>query len=122
MFVFSLPQFQRSGVQFPQRSSDAAPIFTPPVTHPTERQPQAGYGMPINSTRRLDEAMATEIEHLRSGFCLFKKPCVVSVIFLLSLVLVPIMLPSLNSIPCQFPLIIQSVYHGFDVEYHGALK
>ncbi|KAI6698585.1 hypothetical protein NL676_018704 [Syzygium grande] len=63
-YYYAYDELRRSGVQFPQRSSDAAPIFTPPVTHPTERHPQAGYGMPINSTRRLDEAMATEIEHL----------------------------------------------------------
>ena len=56
---------QRSGVEFPRRSSDAAPIFTPPVTHPPIRTTQVGYGMPINSSTRLDEAMASEIENLR---------------------------------------------------------
>nr|DAD28160.1 TPA_asm: hypothetical protein HUJ06_029628 [Nelumbo nucifera] len=60
-----LYQWQRSGVEFPQRSSDAAPIFTPPVTHPMPRHIQAGYGMPSNTTRRLDEAMASEVESLR---------------------------------------------------------
>ncbi|PWA36632.1 ENTH/VHS/GAT family protein [Artemisia annua] len=52
------------GIQFPERSPDAAPIFTPPVTHPSLRSPQANYGMPINSSTRLDEAMASEIENL----------------------------------------------------------
>lgn len=59
---------QRSGVEFPKRSVDAAPIFTPPVTHPTARHSLAGYGMPSNSTRTLDEAMASEMESLRSDF------------------------------------------------------
>lgn len=63
-YYYAYEELRRSGVQFPRRSLDAAPIFTPPVTHPTERDPQAGYGMPSNSTRRLDEAMATEIESL----------------------------------------------------------
>ncbi|XP_076945655.1 TOM1-like protein 6 isoform X2 [Bidens hawaiensis] len=54
----------QSGVQFPQRSPDAAPIFTPPITHPPLRSPQANYGMPSNSSTRLDEAMASEIENL----------------------------------------------------------
>ncbi|KAK3038185.1 hypothetical protein RJ639_030292 [Escallonia herrerae] len=56
----------RSGVEFPKRSLDAAPIFTPPVTHPTLGHAQAGYGMPSNSSTRLDEAMASEIETLSS--------------------------------------------------------
>ena len=55
---------QRSGIEFPKRSLNAAPIFTPPVSNPTLRITQAGYGMPINSSRRLDETMATEIEGL----------------------------------------------------------
>lgn len=62
---YGLYLLQRSGVQFPQRSSDAAPIFTPPVSHQIVGHPQAGYGMPSNSSRRLDEAMASEIETLR---------------------------------------------------------
>lgn len=86
---------------FPQRSPDASPIITPPVSHPAVRQPQGGYGspqagygvpyagygvpqagygvppqagygipqvgygMPSGSSRRLDEAMASEVEGLR---------------------------------------------------------
>lgn len=61
---FGLYEWQRSGVEFPRHSVDASPIFTPPVTHPTVN-PQAGYGMPSNSSRRLDETMATDIESLR---------------------------------------------------------
>lgn len=49
-------------MEFPQRSLDAAPIFTPPVGL---RHAQAGYGMPTNSSRRLDETMATEFEGIR---------------------------------------------------------
>lgn len=56
---------QRAGVEFPKRSFDTAPIFTPPVTHPAPRQPQPGYGMPSNSSTRLDEAMAAEMANLR---------------------------------------------------------
>ncbi|KAL3633362.1 hypothetical protein CASFOL_000583 [Castilleja foliolosa] len=51
---------RRSGVNFPQRPPDAAPIFTPPVTHPISRQPQPVYGMPSSSSTRLDEVMAAD--------------------------------------------------------------
>lgn len=64
-FLSVLCSRQRSGVEFPQRSFDSAPIFTPPMTHPTPRAPQPGYGMPSNSSTRLDEVMAAEIESLR---------------------------------------------------------
>ncbi|KAJ6362811.1 hypothetical protein OIU78_003078 [Salix suchowensis] len=57
-------ELRRAGVKFPQRSLDAAPIFTPPATNPTLRLTQPGYGMPSNSSRRLDETMAAEIEGL----------------------------------------------------------
>ncbi|GAV80855.1 VHS domain-containing protein/GAT domain-containing protein [Cephalotus follicularis] len=63
-YYWAYEDLRRSGVEFPKRSLDAAPIFTPPVTHPTLRHNQAGYGMPGNSSRRLDETMATEIETL----------------------------------------------------------
>ncbi|XP_022733763.1 TOM1-like protein 6 isoform X2 [Durio zibethinus] len=55
-------ELRRSGVVFPKRSSDAAPIFALPATRATLNHP--GYGMPSNSSRRLDETMATEIESL----------------------------------------------------------
>lgn len=63
-YYFAYDELRQSGVQFPHRSPDAAPIFTPPVTHSSFRPPQANYGMPSNSSTRLDEAMASEIENL----------------------------------------------------------
>ncbi|XP_068669087.1 TOM1-like protein 6 isoform X2 [Aristolochia californica] len=63
-YYWAYDELRRSGVQFPQHSREAAPIFTPPVTHPTARHAIAGYGMPSNTTRRLDEAMASEMESL----------------------------------------------------------
>ncbi|OWM81654.1 hypothetical protein CDL15_Pgr007692 [Punica granatum] len=63
-YYYAYEELRRSGIHFPSRSPDAAPIFTPPVTRPTLRHTQAGYGMPSNSSRRLDEAMAAEIESL----------------------------------------------------------
>ncbi|XP_017974896.1 PREDICTED: target of Myb protein 1 [Theobroma cacao] len=63
-YYWAYDELRRSGVEFPKRSLDAAPIFTPPATHPTVRHNHPGYGMPSNSSRRLDETMATEIESL----------------------------------------------------------
>ncbi|XP_059462571.1 TOM1-like protein 6 [Corylus avellana] len=63
-YYMAYEELRRSGVEFPKRSVDASPIFTPPVTHPTLNLAQPGYGMPSNSSRRLDETMATEIESL----------------------------------------------------------
>ncbi|XP_057487598.1 TOM1-like protein 6 [Actinidia eriantha] len=63
-YYWAYEELRRSGVVFPQRSLDAAPIFTPPVAQSTLRHAQAGYGMPINSSTRLDEAMAAEMENL----------------------------------------------------------
>ncbi|XP_058214718.1 TOM1-like protein 6 [Rhododendron vialii] len=63
-YYWAYEELRRAGVLFPQRSPDAAPIFTPPVVQSTLRHPQAGYGMPINSSTRLDEAMAAETENL----------------------------------------------------------
>ncbi|CAH9069293.1 unnamed protein product [Cuscuta epithymum] len=57
-YYWAYDELRRSGVQFPQRTYDAAPILTPP------RQHQPGYGMPSNSSTRLDEAMAAEMESL----------------------------------------------------------
>ncbi|KAM7263831.1 hypothetical protein ACFE04_001514 [Oxalis oulophora] len=61
-YYWAYDDLRRSGIQFPQRSLDAAAIYTPPVSHPTLTHMQVGYGMPSNSSRRLDETMATEIE------------------------------------------------------------
>ncbi|KAK7340013.1 hypothetical protein VNO77_20705 [Canavalia gladiata] len=63
-YYWAYEELKRSGVVFPKRSPDAAPIFTPPPTHPMLRNMQAGYGMPSNSSKTLDETMATEIESL----------------------------------------------------------
>lgn len=59
--------FQRSGVVFPQRSANAPPIFTPPVTHltSTSSYPQAGYDIPNNGAVTFDEAMTLEMGNLR---------------------------------------------------------
>ncbi|XP_043724566.1 TOM1-like protein 6 [Telopea speciosissima] len=66
-YYWAYEELRRYGVQFPQRSSNAAPIFTPPVTYPSLGHAQAGYGMPSNTSRRLDEAMASETETLSSS-------------------------------------------------------
>ncbi|XAR68741.1 hypothetical protein NMG60_11000096 [Bertholletia excelsa] len=63
-YFWAYEDLRRSGVVFPQRSLDAAPIFTPPVAQSNLRHTQASYGMPLNSSTRLDEAMASDIEHL----------------------------------------------------------
>nr|GMD43204.1 TOM1-like protein 6 [Ipomoea batatas] len=63
-YYWAYEELRRSGVQFPQRSRDTPPIFTPPATHAGPRLPQPGYGMPSNSSTRLDEAMAAEVENL----------------------------------------------------------
>ncbi|KAJ6922614.1 hypothetical protein NC652_016305 [Populus alba x Populus x berolinensis] len=63
-YYWAYEELRRAGVEFPQRSLDAAPIFTPPATNPTLRLTQPGYGTPSNSSRRLDETMAAEIEGL----------------------------------------------------------
>lgn len=59
-YYMAYEDLRRSGIQFPQRSPDPVPIFTPPATHPAPRPPQPGYGMPSGSSTRLDEAMAAE--------------------------------------------------------------
>nr|CAD1841873.1 unnamed protein product [Ananas comosus var. bracteatus] len=65
-YYWACAELKRSGVLFPQRSPYTAPIFAPPRTHakPTNRHPQAGYGMPPSSSLRLDEAMASEMANL----------------------------------------------------------
>ncbi|GAB4856276.1 hypothetical protein Ancab_014204 [Ancistrocladus abbreviatus] len=63
-YYWACDELRRSGVIFPPRSFDSVPIFTPPVTQPSTRHPQASIGMPINSSTRLDEAMASEVESL----------------------------------------------------------
>uniref|UniRef100_A0A0A9DSY1 VHS domain-containing protein n=1 Tax=Arundo donax TaxID=35708 RepID=A0A0A9DSY1_ARUDO len=60
-YYWAYAELKRAGVEFPKRSPDAAPIFTPPVTHPASLPLylQAGYGMPGNSSMMLDEAMSS---------------------------------------------------------------
>lgn len=59
-YYLAYEDLRRSGVQFPRLAPDSAPVFTPPVTHPTSRNLQPSYGMPSSSMTRLDEAMAAE--------------------------------------------------------------
>ncbi|KAJ8500404.1 hypothetical protein OPV22_010956 [Ensete ventricosum] len=64
-FYLAYADLKRSGVQFPERSSDATLIFTPAVHATNETtHPPIGYGMPNNSALRLDEAMASEMAKL----------------------------------------------------------
>ncbi|KAL8168122.1 hypothetical protein V2J09_009621 [Rumex salicifolius] len=63
-YYWAYDELRRSGVQFPPRSLEAAPIITPPATQPSTGHPQIGYGMPNNSSRRLDVAMASDSESL----------------------------------------------------------
>ncbi|KAF9595638.1 hypothetical protein IFM89_001539 [Coptis chinensis] len=77
-YYWAYEELRRSGVEFPQRSRDAAPIFTPPVTNPLMRHSQAGYGMPNNTSIRLDEAMASEMENLSLSKLLVNCPFSIS--------------------------------------------
>ncbi|CAL5422854.1 unnamed protein product [Camellia sinensis] len=63
-YFWAYEELKHAGVVFPKRSPDAAPIFTPPVSHSTLSHAQAGYGMPINASTRLDEAMTADMENL----------------------------------------------------------
>ncbi|OAY66849.1 TOM1-like protein 2 [Ananas comosus] len=65
-YYWAYAELKRSGVEFPQRSPDVAPIFTPPINHPTPlaRLSQPAYGVPVTSTVTLDEAMASEMASL----------------------------------------------------------
>ncbi|XP_027929117.1 TOM1-like protein 6 isoform X2 [Vigna unguiculata] len=57
-------ELKQSGVVFPKRVPDAAAIYFPPSSHPSSRNMAAGYWMAGNSSKTLDETMATEIESL----------------------------------------------------------
>ncbi|KAL7169524.1 hypothetical protein ACSBR2_034537 [Camellia fascicularis] len=63
-YFWAYEELKHAGVVFPKRSPDAAPIFTPPVTHSTLSHAQASYGMPINASTRLDEAITADMENL----------------------------------------------------------
>ncbi|KAL6630992.1 hypothetical protein ACP70R_028332 [Stipagrostis hirtigluma subsp. patula] len=60
-YYWAYAELKRSGVEFPKRPADAAPIFTPPVTRPASLPSylQTGYGVPVDSSSRLDEAMSS---------------------------------------------------------------
>lgn len=62
-YFWACDELRRYGIQFPQRSQHSAPVITPPVTHHTGAA-QVGFGMPTNSSTRLDEAMNSEVEGL----------------------------------------------------------
>lgn len=60
-YFWAYTDLKRSGVDFPHHPSDATLMFTPPAPQaaPT-RTPQAGRGMPSDSSMRLDQAMSSE--------------------------------------------------------------
>lgn len=65
-YYWACDELRRFGIQFPQRSQHSAPVITPPVTHPPAVT-HVGFGMPPNSSRRLDEAMTSEVEGLSAS-------------------------------------------------------
>ncbi|XXG85920.1 hypothetical protein AAC387_Pa11g0915 [Persea americana] len=58
-YYWAYDELRRSGVEFPRRSVDAVPIFTQ-ITRQTPRHSLGGCGIPSNSIRTLDEAMASD--------------------------------------------------------------
>ncbi|XP_074311869.1 TOM1-like protein 6 [Silene latifolia] len=62
-YYWACDELRRCGIRFPERPERAAPVITPPVTH-QPRVPQVGFGMPSDSSQRLDEAMRSEVEGL----------------------------------------------------------
>ncbi|KAH9616791.1 hypothetical protein KSS87_008789 [Heliosperma pusillum] len=62
-YYWACDELRRCGIRFPERPERAAPVITPPVTH-QPRVPQVGFGMPSDSSQRLDEAMRSEGEGL----------------------------------------------------------
>ncbi|CAO2823967.1 unnamed protein product [Amaranthus hypochondriacus] len=65
-YFWACDELRRYGVHFPQRSTLSAPVITPPVSHPS-RVSQIDFGMPANSSQRLDEAMSSEVESLSTS-------------------------------------------------------
>lgn len=65
-YYWACDELRRYGIQFPQRSQHSAPVITPPVTYPPAVT-HVGFGMPPNSSRRLDEAMTSEVEGLSAS-------------------------------------------------------
>uniref|UniRef100_A0A0D9WF98 VHS domain-containing protein n=1 Tax=Leersia perrieri TaxID=77586 RepID=A0A0D9WF98_9ORYZ len=68
-YYWAYAEMKKLGLEFPQRSPDAAPVLTPPITHPTslESYHQPSYGVPVNSSSRLDEAMSSNRPSLSSS-------------------------------------------------------
>ncbi|CAA6654662.1 unnamed protein product [Spirodela intermedia] len=52
-------ELRQYGVQFPQRSPDAAPMFTPPVIHPLPRHPHLS---DLDSIRRVTELLSDMLQ------------------------------------------------------------
>lgn len=63
-YFWAYDELQRTGVEFPERVKNTAPIFTPPPARGITGQSQPGYGMPSHIASTLDEAMASEISGL----------------------------------------------------------
>jgi len=63
-YFWAYDELQRTGVEFPERVKNTAPIFTPPLTRGITGQSQPGYGMPSHIASTLDEAMASEMSGL----------------------------------------------------------
>ncbi|XP_042462278.1 TOM1-like protein 6 isoform X1 [Zingiber officinale] len=59
-------ELKRSGIAFPQRTSDAPPIFTPPIAQSelTSAFPQSGYGVPSVASVGFDAAMTSDMGNL----------------------------------------------------------
>ncbi|XP_006654272.2 TOM1-like protein 6 [Oryza brachyantha] len=66
-YYWAYAEIKKMGLEFPQRSPDAAPILTP-ITRPGSLEPyhQPSHGMPVNSSSRLDEAMSSSGPSLSS--------------------------------------------------------
>ena len=63
-YFWAYDELHRTGVEFPERVKNTAPIFTPPLTRGLIGQSQPGYGMLSHIASRLDEAMASEMSGL----------------------------------------------------------
>ncbi|KAF0910408.1 hypothetical protein E2562_002873 [Oryza meyeriana var. granulata] len=68
-YYWAYAEMKKLGLEFPRRSPDSAPIHTPPITRPTslESYHYPSYGMPVNSSSRLDEAMSSNRPSLSSS-------------------------------------------------------
>ncbi|KAK9755453.1 hypothetical protein RND81_01G026400 [Saponaria officinalis] len=62
-YFWACDELRRCGAKFPQRSPRSAPVITPPVT----KVPQIGYGVTSDSSRRLNEALTTDVEGLSAS-------------------------------------------------------